>query len=588
MDIIQTWFNKLLLDNPDYSVLKQNPIAYFCAEFALADIMPIYSGGLGVLSGDTIREADELGIPLVGVGLLYKKGYFKQEIADDGTQVEVEQYLNPRAAGLSLVLNNEGNVYIESIPIEDRDVYFQTWHLKVGSIDMYFLDSDVDKNSDTDKVITHTLYGGDINTRILQEIILGIGGEKILYAQGIFPSIYHMNEGHSAFAALGITHHYMRNNNTDALSAFQEIKKKIVFTNHTLVPAGNDIFPIELVKKHLSKYTQEVSIPLDQFIEKGLSIDGKYFSMTIFALNLSFKVNAVSKMHYEKVKLLWPRYNLIPITNGINIKTWLHPLIFNKLEEIRIKNNLNKIEDCFDYLSKKDLWETHIAIKDLMFKEICNLTGHILDKNTLTITWAKRIAEYKRPDLIFLDIERFKSILNNIQRPIQIIISGKAHPKDETGKAILHNIITNIKKIDQPNKIIYIPNYSISIASLLVSGSDVWLNNPIKGYEASGTSGMKSGLNGSLQLTTKDGWADEVEWNDFGWTIDESDSSKSLYDQIENDIAPAFYKRENNIPQEWTDKMLKTMKIVVNQFSTKRMLKDYFNMMYLESLKAQK
>ncbi len=580
------WFDRLLLDNQDFSLLRQNPVAYFCAEFALSDIMPIYSGGLGVLAGDLIKEADELGIPFVGVGLLYKKGFFKQTIDGNSEQVEQEQQINPRTAGMSLVLNSEGNVFIQSIPVDGRIIHFQTWQLKIGSVDMYFLDTHVEGNSEEDKAITDTLYGGDNHTRILQEILLGIGGEKMLFAQGIYPAIYHMNEGHSAFAALGIIHHHMKLTKADFATAYAYVQKKLIFTNHTLVPAGNDVFPKDLVETNLKEYAMEVGVPLDEFIQKGLTPDGTLFSMTIFALNLSFKVNAVSILHSQKAKALWPNYEMIPVTNGVNLSTWINPVLYHKLLDSSLENNI-PFEEAVNFISRGDLWKIHQEMKENLLKEVFNISGNILDKDIITMTWARRIAGYKRPDLMFLDIEKLKYIMNNIQKPVQIIIAGKPHPHDEEGKRILHNILENIKKINETNRIVFLPNYSMTLAKSLVSGSDLWLNNPMRGYEASGTSGMKAGANGVLQFTVKDGWTDEVDWNGKGWVIDDNDASQSLYWQLESDITSTYYNRQNGLPDTWIEMMINTMNTVLKQYSAKRMLIDYFNKMYVPSMNAQ-
>jgi starch phosphorylase len=581
------WFERMLSQNADYETLVQNPIAYFCAEFGLSDIMPIYSGGLGILAGDTIKEADQLGIPLVGVGLLYKQGFFKQQIDDNDNEQELPQPINPRTAGLSLVLNSEGNVFTQSIPVFGREIHFQTWKLKVGSIDMYFLDTDIELNTEYDRGITQTLYGGDIYTRILQEIILGIGGEKSLYSQGIYPSIYHMNEGHSAFAALGIAHHLMKSKQCNFPEAMDLTKKKLIFTNHTLVPAGNDLFLKQLVIDYLHEYADEAGLPLQELVEKGATADGKLFSMTIFALNVSNKVNAVSQLHYQKAIQLWPNYPMSAITNGVNLKTWIHPDMWHLFEDIMLEHNV-EIENSVDFLSKAELWKTHQSLKEQMLKEIFNITGSIFDPNILTITWARRLAAYKRPDLIFLDMERLKKLLTNIQKPVQIIMSGKPHPKDDEAKGILKNILDNIKKIDQPNRIVFIPNYSMSLAKILVSGSDVWLNNPLRGFEACGTSGMKAGANGVLQFSVKDGWVDEVDWHEKGFVIDENDSATSLYSQLENDISTLYYQRENNMPEGWINMMINTMNLIVHSYSSKRMLLEYFTNMYLPTLKDQK
>ena len=580
MDKFETsWFGQLLQTNQDFSKLTQNPVAYFCAEFALSDRLPIYSGGLGVLAGDMIKEANDMGIPFIGIGLLYKKGFYKQNITDQNTQIEDPQPVNARTAGLSLVLNNEGNVFMESIPVQGRSLHFQVWHLKIGTVDMYFLDTDVELNNESDRKITETLYGGDQQTRILQEIILGIGGEKTLYAQGIYPSIYHMNEGHSAFAAFGIIHHCMKLMKVGFQEAFESTRKKLVFTNHTLVPAGNDVFPKQTVVDMLTGYANEVGIPAEELISKGLTEDGNTFSMTIFAFNMSIKVNAVSALHAIKAKELWPSYNMESITNGVHVHTWTHPSLYRKLEAIMLEREIG-IEHTLQYLSPAQIWELHQDIKKEALRTLLTMTGSIFDKDVLTITWARRIAAYKRPDLIFSDIERLKRILNSIQKPVQLIIAGKPHPKDDDARNILKHILDSIDGMNEPNKVVYIPNYSISTAQLLVAGSDLWLNNPIRGYEACGTSGMKASLNGILQFTVRDGWTDEVDWYGAGWVLDDTNTAESLYSQLENDITGTYYSRRENIPEVWVEMMMKTMDIAIKRYSSRRMLTDYFTKMY--------
>ncbi len=567
-------FNDFTLEYPQFKCLYQNPIAYFSAEYALDGNLPIYSGGLGVLSGDTIREASEFGLPFIGVGLMYKHGFFTQRI-ENNTQIEKDIDFDPSNAGMSLLLDADGNIFKQSIPIDNRHVFFQAWEYRVGGVTMFFLDTDVDENNDYDRGITSKLYGGNKETRILQEIILGIGGEKTLFSRGIYPSLYHLNEGHSSFAILGIIHHMMKLKSLSFEESYNQVKERIVFTNHTLVSAGNDIFEVDLVRKLLADYANEVNIPVDKFISLGL-YDGS-FAMTIFAMNIAKKTNAVSKLHAVKAKDLWPDKELIAITNGVNVTQWQMEDLRARLYVISIEKNI-PIEIAATYLQGKELELMHLRAKELLLKEIGLITGKILNSNALTICWSRRFAEYKRPELIFYDIERLKKICFNSEYPVNIVFAGKAHPSDSIGKELIHNVY---KIIDDnfSNRAVFIPNYSIPISSLLVQGSDVWLNTPIRGLEACGTSGMKASLNGVLQLTVKDGWSDEVDWNGLGWEIDDKNPI-SVYERIEKEVVPMFFERKD----EWMSMAKKTIVMSMSNFTTRRMLRDYLLKSYIECI----
>jgi starch phosphorylase len=595
-----TWFDGMLDTHSEYEIYTRNPVAYFCAEYGLTDWLNIYSGGLGVLAGDLLKEASDLGIPMVGVGLLYQYGYFSQRFSENGYQTEEYYPIDPTKLPLTQIRISTGAPLLIEVTLVDHPVYCKIWTVQIGRVPLYLLDTNIPENVRyEDKLITGHLYGGDQDTRIRQEIVLGIGGERAVSALGYHPTIYSMNEGHSAFAALEITKHFMNDRGLSFERAKEETRTKIIYTNHTLVPAGNDVFTYDLVHKYLAPYLTGLGINFDELYKLGnpLLPDGTKatdsFSMPDLAFELSFMANAVSKQHGEAAMRMWPHRNIIPITNGVHLPTWIHPKLQNLFASYIAPDWQYTIEDDdlwknIDRIPALELWQEHHAIKEKMIEQFNMYHGFGLSPKALTIGWARRFATYKHPDLIFDDVNRLFAILSNTERPVQIIIAGKAHPKDSDGKNLMSRIYTLAREERYRNKIVFLPNYQISIARSLVSGCDVWLNTPFPQAEASGTSGMKAAVNGLLGLSTNEGWVAEVNWSDRGFIFENDNAAQHLYDLLEKAIVPLYYDRTSDgIPEHWVDYMKRSIYTACTQFSTKRTLKEYFDKLYTAALTKQ-
>ena len=532
-------------------------VAYFCAEYALSDRLPIYSGGLGVLAGDIVQEAAQQGLPFTAVGLFYRRGYFHQYSLEDG-QHERTSETDPFKAGLSLV-QREGDTLLVEVPYLSGTLFIQAWHLAVGGNSLYLLDTDHWRNPPEWRGLTDSLYGGDATYRLSQEVILGIGGARLLKALNITPEIYHINEGHAALLALEVAK-----------------ESTVVFTNHTLVAAGNDVFDETLVRTVLASY---------QGLEKGIAIalvNGR-FSMTQLALASAKRSNAVSKVHARQAKKIWPSYPLLPLTNGVFMPGWLAPewqLLFDQqLPSWRDNLNTPKFWRSIRSLPVKDLWERHMVLKSQMLDEVFARSGIRLDALSCTVVWARRFATYKRPTLLFSDLERLKKLLF-AENPIQVIIAGKSHPADVEGKELIRQV-EHLANFDLKHRVVFVDDYSITLAKTLVAGADVWLNTPTFGLEASGTSGIKAAANGVLQCTVPDGWAAEVDWSGLGFNLSAKDTERSLYEVLEKRVLPAFNKRtKENIPEGWVKMMQESMGTIIPRFSTTRLLADYRTHLY--------
>lgn len=557
----------------DLRVLENHPIAYFCAEFALTDSLPIYSGGLGVLAGDVIREADDFGLPLIGIGLLYKQGYFKQVITQSGMQDELPAYNNTAILPIERLHDNQYEPLKIHIHLGNREVAVQLWQYWHGSIRVILLDTDLEENQELDRRLTLSLYPSDSDWRIQQEIILGIGGVKALKALNIDPAVYHMNEGHSAFAILEIAHQIVKHDKLPFEEGLNRAKNKTVFTNHTLIPSGNDMFHKDQVNRLLSSYADHLGLPVDQMIQMGRVSEGsEFFSMTHLALSASKITSAVSKTHAQFASISWPEFKLVPVTNGVHRPTWQDER-FQKLGE-KVTRGLE--------VSDGSIFRAHQDLKERLCEFVVSVSGREFDPEILTITWSRRIAAYKQPKLLFSDIERLKKLVHDEQRPLQILIAGKAHPGDTDAKQMISEILSLIHKHDLGNRVVFLPNYTIEMAKLLVSGSDVWCNTPERGKEACGTSGMKAGMNGVLQAAISDGWTDEIDLHNVGFSIDPQNSAESFYQILEKEIVPLYYTRSNSgIPINWVSLMRKTIASVENQFSAERMLTQYIEKLYI-------
>ena len=529
-----TWFSKRYPDN------SNDLIAYFSAEYGLDETVAIYSGGLGVLSGDHIKTASDMGIPIVGIGLLYKHGYFHQQIDGYGQQKEVYKDVDLSMLPIESVKDHEGKDLLISLKFPDKKLYLKVWKINVGRCEIYLMDSDIDENIDEYKDITTTLYGGDQEMRIKQEIVLGMGGVNLLYSLGLNPTVYHMNEGHSAFLTIELIKNVMKFKEVSFDIAKEIVSAKTIFTTHTPVKAGNDIFPISLVEKYFKDYWNRLGISREEFFRLGMKPNDDMnsgFNMGILALKIAGKKNGVSKLHgavsRELFADVWPNVpaNESPIdyvTNGIHTCTWLAPTVkklYNQYLRPYWQDNVYDDDVWKDIYKIPDekLWEVHQSRKEKLLKMVKKLTTDRLrkynysydeidsmvsnlNKDVLTIGFARRFATYKRATLIFRDLERITKIFNESNKPIQIIFAGKAHPKDEDGKKLIKYIHDLALKPQFKGKIFILENYNVGMSRYLVSGVDVWLNNPRRPMEASGTSGQKAACNGVLNFSVLDGW----------------------------------------------------------------------------------
>ena len=533
MQTKETWFSK------NYPNNANDLIAYFSAEYGIDEIIPIYSGGLGILSGDHLKSASDLGLPFVAVGLLYKNGYFNQKIDGYGTQKT--EYTNIDLDNLPIlpVKDENGEDLIIDVDFPDRKLYLKIWKIVVGRISLYLMDSDIDKNIAEDRVVTLRLYGGDQEMRIRQEIVLGMAGIKLLRRLGLKPSVYHMNEGHSAFLTLEVIKDVMEEKQVSFEVAKSMCSAKTVFTTHTPVPAGNDIFPIELMDKYFSNFWPKLGISREDFLRLGMkNTQGleQGFNMGMLALRIAGKKNGVSKLHGAVSRRLfsdvWP--NIAPdespieyVTNGIHTCSWLAPSmkkLFNQYLKPYWQDNIQDDETWNDIknIPNKELWDTHTDRKKKLFTLVKNnITTRLkssgynyeeineivskLNPNALTIGFARRFATYKRATLIFRDLERLTQLLNNPERPVQLIFAGKAHPADKEGQDLIKYIHEVSMKPQFKGKIFLLENYNIAMSRYLISGVDVWLNNPRRPMEASGTSGQKASVNGVINFSVLDG-----------------------------------------------------------------------------------
>ena len=623
MQTKETWFSK------NYPNNANDLIAYFSAEYGIDEIIPIYSGGLGILSGDHLKSASDLGLPFVAVGLLYKNGYFNQKIDGYGTQKT--EYTNIDLDNLPIlpVKDENGEDLIIDVDFPDRKLYLKIWKIVVGRISLYLMDSDIDKNIAEDRVVTLRLYGGDQEMRIRQEIVLGMAGIKLLRRLGLKPSVYHMNEGHSAFLTLEVIKDVMEEKQVSFEVAKSMCSAKTVFTTHTPVPAGNDIFPIELMDKYFSNFWPKLGISREDFLRLGMkNTQGleQGFNMGMLALRIAGKKNGVSKLHGAVSRRLfsdvWP--NIAPdespieyVTNGIHTCSWLAPSIkklFNQYLKPYWQDNIQDDETWNDIknIPNKELWDTHTDRKKKLFTLVKNnITTRLkssgynyeeineivskLNPNALTIGFARRFATYKRATLIFRDLERLTQLLNNPERPVQLIFAGKAHPADKEGQDLIKYIHEVSMKPQFKGKIFLLENYNIAMSRYLISGVDVWLNNPRRPMEASGTSGQKASVNGVINFSVLDGWWAEGYNQKNGWTIgdnteyqsyEEQDiaDSESLYNTLENKIIPLYYenKKEDGVSDKWMEMFKNSIISTGGRYSTSRMVIDYTRDYYME------
>ncbi len=538
-----------------------HPIAFFCAEFGVDSALPIYAGGLGVLAGDILKEAADQNLPYVGVGLLYRGEGAVQEISSEGEQIEKNYSFDPLSLGLEHVYLDEMPLFIK-VHLTQLDIWVRCWKKKIGeTVTLYLLDTDTEQNHASDRRIAHALYAGSEEEVIKQQLILGIGGVKLLHALGIHPSLYHVNEGRPAFLHWQLIRSHMDENGMSFKDANELARQKTVYTNHTLVEAGNQQFTAHFLRAYGTYYAKRMGVEIDDLLKPGLDQSGEHFSITEYALNTSRKASAVSQLHYQFCQQQWPTAHWVGITNGIHLPTWQNSEVATHLHD------------------PNQLWFAHLGLKRRTMEYIQKRTGFGYDPNRLVLTWSRRIAGYKQIDGLFADLQRLKSILSVSNKPVQLLIAGKAHIYDTAAKKTLQKIIHYLQT-DLSGYALFIPNLDIELDQMLVSGSDVWLNTPEYGKEASGTSGMKALSNGVLQCTVADGWANEVEWNGIGWKLDPHHLSESFYHFMERDIQPLFYARSSErVPLEWVRRMQESIQLS-SKFSATRMIKQYCDELY--------
>jgi starch phosphorylase len=604
----------------------QQTIAYFSMEFGLHETLPIYSGGLGVLAGDHLKEASDAGLPLVGIGLLYGEGYFTQRISESGWQEAINNPLNFEELPLLRVEDQHGQPLHVSIDFPGRVIWAQIWELRVGRVPLYLLDTNIAVNAAPDRSLTARLYWSDPDLRIAQEILLGIGGVRALRLLGFAPTVWHMNEGHAAFLTLERARELVAAGQS-LEQALAVTRQNNVFTTHTPVPAGNDEFPLDLIEKYLSPLWNALHLTKDQFIDlaRQRHDDRETFSMPTLALRLSAGRNAVSELHGRVARRmwrhLWPEVQdeeEIPITfitNGVHAASWLARRMRMLFERYLGEDWLENVDNPLlwekvQQIPDRELWAVrqHLKRKLVFYVQErarqrwmqCTLhpvqvvaAGALLDPYVLTIGFARRFATYKRASLILSDMERLLRILNQPNRPVQIIFAGKAHPADEPGKLLLQQVYQTVKKAENGGRLVFLEDYDINLAHYLVQGVDVWLNTPLRPNEASGTSGMKAALNGVLNFSVLDGWWREAYNGQNGWAIGEDSDpqggdadradANSLYDTLENEIIPLYYGDRNgeDIPAGWVGRIKESLRSIAPHFNTRRMIKEYIEQLYL-------
>ncbi|MBP7795819.1 MAG: alpha-glucan family phosphorylase [Elusimicrobiales bacterium] len=622
MSVTDTWFNKNKTDAE-----RNMLVAYFSMEYGIGEGLPIYSGGLGMLSGDHLKSSSDMGLPVIGMGLLYRKGYVQQVLNRDNWQTEAYPENDWYNMPVEIVKRTDGSPIRVSVNLAGEEVKVGIWRVPVGRTSLYLLDTNLTENSISARGITEQLYGGDRENRIRQEIILGIGGYRALKEMGLLPTIYHVNEGHSAFLLLERIRDLMKEKGLNFYEAKKAVWATSVFTTHTPVMAGNEYFDFNLIKKYFENYSAELGISFADFLELGKEEKNSLgFCMTVLALRLAAYSNAVSKLHQDTSRKMWhkvwsnlPLYD-IPIdfvTNGVHTSSWISHehheeycrYVFDNANDTSIVenynwNNIHNIPD-------EKLWELKMIrknkliklIRDRMIRQYKRLGAdstvikdiqNILNPEYLTIGFARRFATYKRANLFMKNLERLAEIVNNDKMPVQFIISGKAHQADTQGKELIKQVASlNLDKRFK-SRIVFVEDYNMNVARYMIQGVDVWLNNPIRSLEASGTSGMKAAINGVLNLSVLDGWWDEGYSPELGWAIggvdtyksdDERDyvESESLYNLLEKVVVPLYYDKENGLPRKWIKMMKNSVSRLVPYFNTDRMLREYYQKFYVKA-----
>ncbi len=614
-----TWFDA------KYPNRANERIAYFSAEFAIHNSLPFYAGGLGVLAGDLCKEASDLGVPLVAVGFMYPQGYFQQKISAEGWQEETYRQLNFEEAPVNLILTPKGEPLLIPVELENRTILTCVWLVSVGRVNIYLLDTNVEENLLLDRQLSARLYTADREQRIQQEIVLGIGGVRALRALGIRPTVWHANEGHTTFMMLERVKEQVATGAPFA-EAVRQVQSTTIFTTHTPVPAGHDTFTVQLVEKYFRDYWKELGIDRETFLKMGQQYDfgDQNFNMTVLGLKLANHRNAVSRLHRKVTQKMW--HGLWPevkpdevpishITNGIHVLTWvapemshlyekyLGPDIAKKYDDTGLRKRILEIPDeeiwgVRQLLRRKLIGAMQERVQKCWSGSECTAQqvvalGALISADVLTIGFVRRFAEYKRPALIFHDIEWLKRIVNNPWQPVQIVFAGKSHPADFASKFLLHQVYTTATDRGFQGRIAFVEDYDMHIARYLVQGIDVWLNTPRRLQEACGTSGMKAATNGVLHLSVPDGWWREGYNGSNGWCIGEDtdnfnpaeedkNDAAALYQLLEKEVIPLFYQRDRSgIPHGWVRLLKESIGSIVPVFNSRRMLKEYVEQMYL-------
>jgi starch phosphorylase len=625
-DLVMSRYRKYMANRvcsffPDAVSPSRVTIAYFSAEYGLHRSLPFYAGGLGFLAGDFLKECSDLNVPLIAVGFMYPEGYVNQRISDSGWQENVSTRLDRNQAAISKVYDGSGNHLVVKVPVIEPPIYVAVWRVDVGRVPLYLLDTDIEKNDPWNRGISARLYIGDLEQRLRQEIVLGIGGMEVLEALHVKHSIVHLNEGHAAFALF----ERLRDRLQSGFSleeAFRNVRQTTVFTTHTPVPAGHDVFPFPLMDKYFRDFWPSLQMDRDTFLNLGIHPDepNTGFNMTALALRLSGYRNGVSRKHGEVANRMWQALwtgkntggdAIDFVTNGVHVPTWIEPkfeLLFNKyLGPNWLEDHDNPyLWELIDEIPDDELWKTHIWLKIKLFNVIRERArqrwtndrshpsmalacGTLLDPSVLTIGFARRFATYKRADLILQDEERLRKLLGSQNQPIQIIFAGKAHPADDPGKLMLQKIFNAARNPDFNGRIAFVEDYGEQIAQYLVHGVDVWLNSPLSPMEACGTSGMKASLNGVPHCSIPDGWWLEAFNGKNGWSFDgehiegyrDKIDAESLYQVLEEKIIPLYYQvNEDGVPPGWVQVMKNAIKSTAAQFSARRMAREYVEKFY--------
>ena len=619
-----TWFANQYGDLP-----RQPFVAYFSMEFGLTECLQNYSGGLGVLSGDHLKSASDLDVPLVGVGILYQEGYFQQYLNADGWQQEsypINDYVN---LPVTLQTGPDGKTIKISVPLPGRELWAQIWKVQVGRVSLFLLDTNIDKNAlEEDRNLTDRLYGGDRRTRIRQEILMGIGGVRALRALGVKADIYHMNEGHSAFLLLERIRTYMHDHQLTFEQAKALTTASSVFTIHTPVPAGLERFEFDLIDEHFTDMMHQLGRSRDQFFDLGRENigDDHVFSMSVMALNLSSGSNGVAQLHGAVSRDMWKwvypsvpvhEIPILAITNGVHVQTWVSQEMAQLFDRYldpawRAEESRPEIWEGVSSIPDAELWRTHVRRRERLvafardrLREQLKRRGvsqtaieeadEVLNPDALTFGFARRFATYKRATLIFRDLGRLRKLVTDPERPVQFIFAGKAHPHDNEGKELIRTIVNVARDPDFRDSIVFLENYDLNIARYMVQGVDIWLNNPRRPKEASGTSGMKVIYNGGLNCSILDGWWDEAYRHDIGWSIGHGEEyaeqdwadqdhieSQALYNLLEQDIVPLFYRQaRDGLPRDWIRRVKRSMSRLAPVFNTHRMVQQYTENFYI-------